>query len=226
MGVFAVDAEFRNDFVAEVCGYAVRYGCGVLYRVEGVHAVGEFSFEREFELEVFFDADVAGIHLVVAGGEHGAELRNAAFPAEFESVVGVVAHPEAACGEVLIDVGSEMGRLRPVGFPVTDFEVELVVFVQRPFVIDPVEVGENFVVARGLAVAVLDFVAELRGENAQHDESVDAFALVLCADIGTDPERAEVGTVVGYHLGGLGLDVGLEADFCICGKCGCSHAGY
>ena len=59
-----------------------------------------------------------------------------------------------------------MGGLRPVRLPVTDFEVELVVLVQRPLVVDPVEVGENLVVARGLAVAVLDLVAELRGENA------------------------------------------------------------
>ncbi len=226
MCVFAVDTEFRNNLVAEVCGHAVRYCGGVLQRVDGVHAVGELCFEREFELEVFFDADVAGVHLVVAGGEHGAELRNAGFPAEFESVVGVVTHPEAASGEVLVDVCTEVGGLRPVRLPVTDFEVELVVFVQRPFVVDPVEVGENFVVACGLAVAVLNLVTELRGENAQHDESVDAFALVLCSDVGADPERAEVGAVVGDHLGGLGLDVGLEADFAVGGKCGCSHAGY
>ena len=112
-----------------------------------------------------------------------------------------------------------MGGLRPVGFPATGLQVQLVLFSEIPLVVGPVEVGKNLVV-----VLALDLVAEFRGEDTEHDKSVEVLALVLPAHVGADPAAAEVVLVVGDGLGELGLDVALEAETVIGSENGAGHA--
>ena len=154
-------------------------------------------------------------------------------PAELEGVMAVITHPETAHGQVLIDVGTVVGGLGPVCFPTTDFQVHLVAFGNTPLVVGPVEVGENLVLCGlgGLGVAViigLDvsdvLITEFRGEDAEHDGSVQVFALVLSAHVGTDPATAEVVVVVVDGLGDLGLDVALEGHV-VCNACGVCGVG-
>ena len=59
--VFTVEAEEFHRVEAQVGSKAVGDVCCVLDQVKGVHAVGKLCFEREVELEVFFNANVAGV---------------------------------------------------------------------------------------------------------------------------------------------------------------------
>ena len=224
-GIFTVGAEDREEFVAGVGGNTVSYVGRVLHDVNQVCTVGDLDFEREGELHVVFDTNIALVCGSVLGGNHGVQLVEATLPAEFDSVVAVIAHPETALGQILVDVGTEVGRLRPVGLPATDFQIHLVVFVKSPLVVYPVEVGQNLVVVGDLSVAVLDLVAEFRGKNTEHDRTVQVFALVLATDVGTNPAAAEVVVIVGDGLGGLGLYVTLEGHIVceISGKCRNAH---
>ena len=91
----------------------------------------------------------------------------------------------------------------------------------------------------GLDVAVfigLDvgdvLVAEFRGEDAEHDGSVQVFALVLATHVGADPTAAEIVVVVVDGLGDLGLDIALEGHvvgsaggFCGVGGDACGENG-
>ena len=218
-GIFAVNTEGRNNFIARVGCNPVRGVGRILYRVPMVGTVADLDFEREGELHVFFHTDIALVCMAVLCGEHDVEGAEPVNPAEFNSVVAVIAHPETALGEVLVEVGTEVGGLRPVGFPAAHFQVQLVIFSEIPLVVGPVEVGENLVV-----VLALDIVAEFRGEDTEHDEPVEAFALVLPAHVGADPAAAEVVFFVGDRLGKLGLDVALEAETVIGSENGAGHA--
>ena len=214
-GIFAVDAEHREDVVACVGCHAVCHVGGVLQDVDEVSAVGDLHFEREGELHVFFHAQVAAVSVAVLRGEHGSEVAEPVVPAEFKGVVAVVAHPETALGQVLVYIGTEVGGLRPVSFPATNLEVELVAVAQIPFVVHPVEIGENLVVH-----FAVNLVAEFRREDAQHDKPVEVFTLVLAAHVGANPAAAEVVVFVGDGLGNLGLHVALEAELAVDGECG------
>ena len=227
-GVFTVGTENGEEVVAGVGGHTVGHVGGVLHHVDEVRTVGDLDFQREGELHVVFDTDVALVGGAVLGGDHGVQLVEAALPAEFNGVVAVIAHPETALGEILVYIGTEVGGLRPVGLPATDLQVDLVGFAEGPLVVDPVEVGENLVLCRlgglGLAVSVGGhvghvLVAEFRSEHTDHDGSVQVFALVLAADVGADPAAAEVVVFVGDGLGDLSLYVTLEGH--VVGNVGC-----
>lgn len=232
-GVFAVNTEGRNNFIARVGCNPVRGVGRILYRVPMVGTVADLDFEREGELHVFFHTDIALVCMAVLCGEHDIEGAEPVNPAEFKSVVAVVAHPETALGEILVEVSTEVGGLRPVGLPATDFQVHLVLFAEIPLVVGPVEVGENLVLCR---LCRLDFavfvgrrvrhvlVAEFRGKDTEHDEPVEAFALVLPAHVGADPAAAEVIVFVGDGFGDLCLDVPLEVETVIGSENGAGHA--
>ena len=218
-GVFTIGAENGEEVEAGVGGHAVGHIGGVLYHVDEVGTVGDLDFQREGELHVVFDTDVALVGGAVLGGNHGVQLVEAALPAEFNGVVAIIAHPETALGEILVYIGTEVGGLRPVSFPATDFEVDLVGCAEGPLVVYPVEVGENLVLCGlgglGLAVGIGRYVghvlvAEFRSKNAEHDGSVQVVALVLAPDVGADPAAAEVVVFVGDGLGDLSLYVALE----------------
>ena len=233
-GVFTVDAEDGNDVIACVGGNPVSRVGRMLNRVPVVGAVTDLDLEREGEFHVFFDADVAPVCVDVLRGKHDVEVAEPVNPADFNSVVAVIAHPETALGEVLVEVGTEVGGLRPVGFPATGLQAYLVLFTESPLVFCPVEVGENLVLC-GLAylgdVAVFVrshvrhvLVAEFRGVDAEHDKPFEAFALVLASHVGADPAAADVVFFVSDGLGKLRLDVSLEAEAVVGRENGAGHA--
>ena len=218
-GIFTVNTEGRDNVIACVGGYPVSCVGRILNRVAMVGAVADLDFEREGELHVFFDTDVALVCVGVLRSEHDVEGAETVNPAQFNSVVAVIAHPETAFGEVLVQVSTEVGGLRPVSLPAAHFQVQLVLISEIPLVVGPVEVGKNLVV-----VLALDLVAEFRSEDTEHDKSVEVIALVLPAHVGADPAAAEVVLVVGDRLGELGLDVALEVETVIGSENGAGHA--
>ena len=194
----------------------MRLGCRFCHRIESVHSIRESEFEREAELDAFFDTDIACAELVVGCSEHCLEGGRTVVPAEFKGVMGIIAHHESASSDRLVDIGTEVCRLGPVRLPVTELEVHFVI-AQRILVICPVEIGENLVIAFSV-----DGVAEVRSKNTEHHLSVKAFGLVHAAHVSAEPEGLE--SIVFVVGGSLSLNVALESEVVFgskrgCGKC-------
>ena len=155
----------------------------MLNRVKRVHTVSctNLCFA---ELQVFFKAQVAGIELAVVRAEQGGKSRRSCFKAKAHGVMLVIASQESALGNVRIDVGTKVTCNRPVGTESAELCVEFSKS-QIPLVVGVVGIGANLVVARGLAVAILDLVAECRRKDSQGNHSVKTFRRIFAANICT-----------------------------------------
>ena len=180
---FTVEAQILDNRIRCVTGDAVSLSCSLIHRIQSVDAVSSSEFEREAEFETFFDADITGVEFIVVGCNHRIECRRSEFPTEFKCIVRNIAHHKAADRNILVDVSTEVARLRPVRFPMTEFQIELMI-AQIVFVISPVKIGEEFIV-----IFAVDVIAKMRAKHTNHDLRIKIFGLIKTAKVCAEPER-------------------------------------
>ena len=204
---FTVNSELFCDVELGAKIDRMREDCVVLNQVQNVYTVAKADLQSISEFQIIVHAEVTLVEISVFGSNHHVQLIRSLFPADFKSVMRVIAGKESTLRKVLVEVSTEVACAFRICFPVTELHIQTEIV---PLVISVICICLILVGAAGVKVDLLvrgncslvPSLPELGGNlrvNAIIDRYLEHSRILIFAN-GVDLGHLDVGEEDGrYH---------------------------